>query len=72
LQGAVMNAAEEIAFHAFCDGRIGFLEMADIAERVMDMMTGHEAATTMEDVFAADDEARRRAGEIIVQKEMAA
>ncbi len=72
LQGAVMNAAEEIAFHAFCDGRIGFLEMADIAERVMDMMTGHEAATTMEDVFAADNEARRRAGEIIAQKEMAA
>ncbi len=72
LQGAVMNAAEEIAFHAFCDGRIGFLEMADIAERVMDMMTGHEAATTMEDVFAADNEARHRAGEIIAQKEMAA
>ena len=72
LQGAVMNAAEEIAFHAFCDGRIGFLEMADIAERVMDDMTGYKAAATMEDVFAADGEARRRAGEIIAQKEMAA
>jgi len=72
LQGAVMNAAEEIAFHAFCDGRIGFLEMADIAERVMDDMTGYKAAATMEDVFAADGEARRLAGEIIAQKEMAA
>jgi len=72
LQGAVMNAAEEISFHAFCDSRIGFLEMADIAERVMDDMAGYKAAGTMDEVFAADAEARRRAGEIISRKEMAA
>ncbi|MCQ1853572.1 1-deoxy-D-xylulose-5-phosphate reductoisomerase [Neorhizobium galegae] len=72
VQGAVMNAAEEIAFHAFCAGRIGFLNMADIAEQVMDEMVGFGAAMTMDDVFAADAEARRRAGEIIAQREMAA
>ncbi|CAN7513342.1 1-deoxy-D-xylulose-5-phosphate reductoisomerase [Neorhizobium sp. LjRoot104] len=72
VQGAVMNAAEEISFHAFCAGRIGFLEMADVAERVMDDMVGVAAATTMDEVFAADAEARRRAGEIVAQKEMAA
>lgn len=72
VQGAVMNAAEEIAFHAFCAGRIGFLNMADVAEQVMDEMVGFAAATTMDEVFAADAEARRRAGTIIAQKEMAA
>ena len=72
VQGAVMNAAEEIAFHAFCAGRIGFLNMADIAEQVMDDMAGYGAATTMDEVFAADAEARRRAGEVIARREMAA
>jgi 1-deoxy-D-xylulose-5-phosphate reductoisomerase len=72
VQGAVMNAAEEVSFHAFCDGRIGFLQMADIAEQVMDEMTGYGPAITMEDVFAADAEARRRGAEAIALKEMAA
>ncbi|WP_430255245.1 1-deoxy-D-xylulose-5-phosphate reductoisomerase [Neorhizobium sp. DAR64872/K0K18] len=70
-QGAIMNAAEEMAFHAFCAGRIGFLTMADVVEDVMDAMMGH-AATTMDAVFAADAEARRRADEIIDKREMAA
>jgi 1-deoxy-D-xylulose-5-phosphate reductoisomerase len=72
VQGAVMNAAEEIAFHAFCDGRIGFLQMADIAEQVMEEMTGYGSAITMDDVFAADTEARRRAKDAIERMEMAA
>ncbi|EUB97518.1 1-deoxy-D-xylulose 5-phosphate reductoisomerase [Rhizobium sp. CF080] len=72
MQGAVMNAAEEISFHAFCAGRIGFLNMADVAEQVMDDMMGYGAAKTMDEVFAADAEARRRAGEIIAQRELAA
>ena len=72
MQGAVMNAAEEIAFHAFCAGRIGFLDMADIAEQVMDGMTGFPPAITMDEVFAADSEARRRASEIIAERELAA
>lgn len=72
VQGAVMNAAEEISFHAFCAGKIGFLNMADIAEQVMDDMAGYGAAISMDEVFAADEEARRRAGEIVSQREMAA
>ena len=72
VQGAVMNAAEETAFQAFVDGRIGFLAMADIAEEVMDAMSGHGAARTMEEVFAADAEARRLAAGRIAHKEMAA
>ncbi|MGG6894146.1 1-deoxy-D-xylulose-5-phosphate reductoisomerase [Rhizobium sp. BR 315] len=72
LQGAIMNAAEEIAFHAFVDGRIGFLEMADIAEAVMDEMIATGRAETMEAVFAADAEARSRAAVLVAQREKAA
>jgi 1-deoxy-D-xylulose-5-phosphate reductoisomerase len=72
VQGAVMNAAEEMSFHAFCAGRIGFLQMADVVEQVMDDMAGHNPAETMDEVFAADAEARRRAVEVIAQREMAA
>jgi 1-deoxy-D-xylulose-5-phosphate reductoisomerase len=72
VQGAVMNAAEEIAFHAFCAARIGFLQMADVVERVMEEMVGFGAASTMTEVFAADAEARERAGDIVSRTEMAA
>ncbi len=72
LQGAIMNAAEEIAFHAFVDGRIGFLEMADIAEAVMEEMIAIGSADTMDAVFAADEEARGRAAALVDQREKAA
>ncbi|MDR6755481.1 1-deoxy-D-xylulose-5-phosphate reductoisomerase [Mycoplana sp. BE70] len=72
LQGAVMNAAEEVAFQAFVGARIGFLQMADVAEVVMDAMVDWGAASSMADVFAVDEEARRRADEVIAKIEMAA
>jgi len=72
LQGAIMNAAEEIAFHAFVDGRIGFLEMADIAEAVMDEMIATGGAETMDAVFAADEEARGRAAALVAHREKVA
>ncbi|WP_092989650.1 1-deoxy-D-xylulose-5-phosphate reductoisomerase [Rhizobium sp. NFR03] len=65
LQGAAMNAAEETAFEAFIDGRIGFLDMADIAETVMERMIDWPAAGDMDDVFAGDAAARRFAVEAI-------
>ncbi len=72
LQGAIMNAAEEVAFEAFCAGRIGFLAMADIAEAVMEAMLDQGEPATIEAVFAADHEARRRASEFITQRPTAA
>ncbi|PYE25114.1 1-deoxy-D-xylulose 5-phosphate reductoisomerase [Rhizobium sp. PP-CC-3A-592] len=65
LQGAAMNAAEETAFEAFIAGRIGFLDMADIAETVMERMIDWPAADDMDDVFAGDAAARRFAIEAI-------
>lgn len=72
LQGAIMNAAEETAFHAFIAGRIGFLDMADIAETVMDRLVSIAPASNMDDVFAADEAARAEAGDVITAKEKAA
>jgi 1-deoxy-D-xylulose-5-phosphate reductoisomerase len=67
-QGAAMNAAEETAFEAFVEGRIGFLDMADIAEQVMERMIGWPAADGMDAVYAGDTEARRLAVEAIGRK----
>lgn len=65
LQGAVLNAAKEVALEAFIDDRIGFLDMAVITEEVMDRMAGLPAASAMDDVFAADAEARARSSALV-------
>ena len=65
LQGAIMNAAEETAFDAFVTGDIGFLDMAGIAEKVMEAMVDHPPASSIDDVYKTDEEARRRASGFI-------
>ena len=72
LQAAVMSAAQEQALDAFIDDRIGFLDMAEIVESVMDAMGGIGEAADMEDVFAADEEARHRAAKIVAERQKAA
>jgi 1-deoxy-D-xylulose-5-phosphate reductoisomerase len=65
VQAAVLNAAKEIALQAFIDGRIGFLRMAEITEDVMERMATLAPAATMDDVFSADEEARRLAAGLV-------
>ncbi|PPJ45349.1 1-deoxy-D-xylulose-5-phosphate reductoisomerase [Rhizobium sp. KAs_5_22] len=72
LQAAIMNAAEETAFNAFVEEKIGFLGMADIVEATMDRLIDCGAAGTIAEVFAADAEARKVAGEIIAAHEKTA
>ncbi|KQW28090.1 1-deoxy-D-xylulose 5-phosphate reductoisomerase [Rhizobium sp. Root274] len=67
LQGAILNAAEETAYNAFVEEKIGFLAMADVVERVMDDLTGIAEPASIADVFAADREARRQAAEVIAR-----
>jgi 1-deoxy-D-xylulose-5-phosphate reductoisomerase len=71
MQSAVLNAAKEVALEAFIDGRVGFLQMAEITGTVMDAMIAAPAASSMDDVFAVDGEARRMA-KTIVEREAAA
>lgn len=65
VQGAVLNGAKEVALEAFIAGKTGFLAMADIVERVMDDLVALPAASSMDDVFAADAEARQRAAGLL-------
>ena len=64
LSGAVLNGAKEVALEAFIDGKLPFLRMADVVERVTKQI-GAPEATSIEAVFAADEEARRLAIEAI-------
>jgi 1-deoxy-D-xylulose-5-phosphate reductoisomerase len=57
---AVLNAANESAVEAFLAGRIGFLDIATLVERVVGEHGG-DAASSLEDVLAADRRARRAA-----------
>lgn len=66
--GAILNAAKEVALEAFIDGRIGFLEMADIVETVMDKMGPGETPTDIQTIYDADHHARRHAGDLITAR----
>lgn len=71
MQGAILNAAKEVALEAFIGGRTGFLQMAVVTEAVMEAMIATPAASTMNDVFAVDEEARRLA-KVIAEQDAAA
>ena len=60
----IMNAANEIAVYAFLRNRIGFLDMTDVIERVMQKVKFIEKPT-LEEYFESDGEARNLAADII-------
>jgi len=60
----VLNAANEIAVYAFLEGRIGFLEIADIVERTLELIAADNLAT-LDDVHNFDMEAREVAGRMV-------
>ena len=68
-QPAVYNAANEECVEAFHAGRIGFLDIVETVERVVDDWAGDErslaAVEVVEDVLAAERWARARAHEVL-------
>jgi 1-deoxy-D-xylulose-5-phosphate reductoisomerase len=59
-----LNAANEVAVQAFLEGRIGFLAIADVVERVLERRgDGHIA--DLSEVFACDAHARAAAEEAV-------
>ena len=60
----VLNAADEVAVAAFLDERIPFTAIPDVVARTLDSMPAVEP-THFRDLYAADAEARERAGELI-------
>src|SRR5471032_1526810 len=59
---AALNAANEVAVEAFLARRIGFMAIGEVVERVLNALP-NGSASTLEEVLAADAEARRLAGE---------
>jgi len=58
---AVFNAANEIAVDAFHEGRIAFLDIVELIERVVDAHEPEAGAPTLDSVLAADAWARHEA-----------
>ena len=54
----MLNAANEVAVHAFLEGRIGFLDIASLVEEALAAL-GDSACVSIDDVFVADAAARR-------------
>jgi 1-deoxy-D-xylulose-5-phosphate reductoisomerase len=61
------NAADEVAVEAFLDRRIPFSGIAEVIEQVLDR-TPKVSMSGIEDVLAADSEARRMAREEVDRK----
>ncbi|MGB7727976.1 MAG: 1-deoxy-D-xylulose-5-phosphate reductoisomerase [Candidatus Acidiferrum sp.] len=59
-----LNAADEVAVAAFLEKRLPFLGIAEVVEEVL-AGTGRGKFGSIEDVLAADGEARRRAEEVV-------
>jgi 1-deoxy-D-xylulose-5-phosphate reductoisomerase len=60
----VLNAANEIAVHAFLAGRLRFLEISEVIERTLARL-GSEPVRSFESLYEADRQARAIAGETI-------
>ncbi len=61
---AILNAANEVAVAAFLEGRIGFLDIAALVERVLDRFSP-PAPASIADVLDVDREARDLAREAL-------
>ena len=60
----VLNAVDEVAVAAFLDGRLRFTGIAEVVERMLEEMPA-EPVSHFDDLFAIDEEARRRAADLI-------
>ena len=56
---AVLNAADEVAVDAFLKGKIAFHEISHTVISTYERMTGAKDARTLDEIIAADREARR-------------
>ena len=67
---AILNAANEIAVAAFLERRLSFLGIAHLNEAVLGVLPA-EPESSLDDVMAADAEARRIAERMIVERRFA-
>jgi 1-deoxy-D-xylulose-5-phosphate reductoisomerase len=60
----VLNAANEVAVHAFAAGRLGFLGIPAVVGRALEQV-GPGRVHSFESLYDADAEARALAGEAV-------
>jgi 1-deoxy-D-xylulose-5-phosphate reductoisomerase len=60
----VLNAADEVAVHAFLGGKIGFLDIARVIERALDELPARPVRS-FENLYTADAEARELARQLV-------
>jgi 1-deoxy-D-xylulose-5-phosphate reductoisomerase len=60
----VLNAANEVAVHAFLDGRLRFLQIPQVIERTLADL-GSQPVRSFESLYEADRNARAAAGEMV-------
>ena len=60
----VLNAANEVAVHAFLNGRLAFTQIADVIDGTLQQLPG-TPVRAFESLYDADREARAVAGELI-------
>jgi 1-deoxy-D-xylulose-5-phosphate reductoisomerase len=63
----VLNAANEIAVHAFLEERLRFLEIPDVIEQALDEL-GSAPVRSFESLYEADRQAREVAVEAVLQR----
>ncbi len=62
-----LNAANEVAVHAFLRGRLRFLDIADVIEETLGMLPPRPVHS-FDSLGAADAEARRVAGDLVAER----
>jgi 1-deoxy-D-xylulose-5-phosphate reductoisomerase len=62
----VLNAANEVAVHAFLEGRIRFLEIPEVIERTLAELPG-ERVRSFESLYEADRQARKIAADLVME-----
>jgi 1-deoxy-D-xylulose-5-phosphate reductoisomerase len=63
----IMNAANEVAVHAFLAGRLRFLDIAAVIEDTLALLPA-EPVHSFDSLGEADGEARRAAGELVAER----
>jgi 1-deoxy-D-xylulose-5-phosphate reductoisomerase len=63
----VLNAANEIAVHSFLEGRLRFVEIAQVIERTLSLL-GSEPVRAFESLYEADRQARSVATEAVAAR----
>ena len=62
----ILNAANEVAVHAFLDGRLRFLEIPDVIEHTLEQLDS-EPVSSFESLYEADRRARELAGHTVAR-----